>query len=425
MTLVVKLYKTSHMKPAFLFVFFLITLVGTDSLALVRCQDIFSGPQNNYSERSSSVDLDGFFNALKIGDRIIDSNLGFLKVLSIGIGEIQVVRLDLNASKQMIGYRTPVPFTIRKDSGYKMAKVGTPESAKIIKDRITRFYGFRLIQNYFAFYRILELYAGKNSNYKYKARIEGAILMASGSTQNPTRILIDFAQQIFNGKQPDGLKELIDFVERATGENLVQTGILATLERRPDWKADRWPWPQVTGLSGLPKGIRRRSGKSQWSEGSVEMDVDHFARTALWKKNQQNVEESPHAGNIFKLSELTERNVEFYMPRNSDGKIMIIDPQKRISDHLDVIHFPYEVIQLTPFSQISKTWNSPSAHWKKLFEVATTSFSFSRKDVDGSDLTILISSATPNLEATVLHVTRKAWLLGARNVRVIRVHVDN
>lgn len=372
------------------FIFFLLSILFTSHHSFGQtCRELFTVTSNQYS--------------LKKHDFVVDSVLGVLKIVSIDSQNdvLEVIRLDPDNARQAGSHNSALTIKISPFLKRKFAKIPSTESSLIVKNRVSSTYSFSALKYYFALYRIIELLAGNKSNFKFKEQLRDTI---SSDTLN------SWTFKVFERKLPKGLDDLIAQIESVTGENLVQSGILSTLSLRSKWKNDRLAWPASAGKKA--NIFQRADGSKHNVEVSIEMDIDHFARTYLWKKSSS----AP-------LPSISIEHFEKSLQTRSNaglkpmGKVFIVEQDGELSRHH--VNFESTIIKFPNKNQQEMTSSAYSPFWRELLDIAEKQIDL--KDVNGKPALFFISKRISNIDAVAAHLRQLAWINGATLVSQIRV----
>jgi hypothetical protein len=361
-------------------------LFYSQSLFAQTCRELFTLSSNQYS--------------LKKHDFIVDSEFGVLKIVSADFQNdvLEVVRLDPDKARQVGGYNSRQSIKIAPFIKRKFAKIPSKESSLIVKDRVSSTYSFAALKYYFALYRIIDLLAGNKSNFKLKEQFRDQL---SSETLNT------WTFKVFERKLPKGLDDLIAQIESVTGENLVQSGILSTLALRSKWKSDRLAWPASAGKKA--NVFQRADGRRQNVELSIEMDIDHFARTYLWK-NSLSAPLPIISIEQFVISLQPNINVDI----KSLGKVFIVEQDSELSQ---TVKFDFTPLK---FSNNQKwIYSDYAPYWRELLQVAESPINL--KNVNGQKTMFFISKRVPNIDAVAAHLRQLAWINGATSISQIIV----
>lgn len=373
-----------------IFIFSLLLILFTPHHSLGQtCRELFTVTSNQYS--------------LKKDDFIVDSLLGVLKIVSVDSQNdvLEAIRLDPDNARQVGSYNSALPIKISPFLKRKFAKIPSTESNAIVKNRVSSTYSFSALKYYFALYRIIELLAGNKSNFKLKEQLSAVL---SSDTLN------SWTFKIFERKLPKGLDDLIAQIESATGENLVQSGILSTLSLRSKWKNDRLAWPASAGKKA--NIFHRVDGNKHNVEISIEMDIDHFARSYLWKNSSS----AP-------LPSISLEHFEKSLQARSQaglksiGKVFIVEQEGELSQNS--VNLESTILRFPNKNQQEVTSFAYAPFWRELLDVVERPIDL--KDVNGKPALFFISKRVSNIDAVAAHLRQLAWINGATLVSQIRV----
>ncbi len=314
-----------------LFAYLIIFLIHININTEVKAADELFCEYVVSSDENAQVSNDNDF---EIGQVYVDIEYGFVRLLEVEgdpndpMFKITVKLMDpLYSRRESRSRFNTVPLSLYPNlNGGRMIVAVRDRSQfgiNVIEQRIQQRYDKNRVKDYFKLYRIAELVLGRNlDDLKYLRNSLIKLLNEyefksswAHSYQDPVRNKISHLTQLvfFNfvyDSDDQGENEYYDqkvlfddFVLKAENilkENLILSGILASLQERSQWLADRWAWPKSTSspevsstenryfrLANMmfPVEVQRHNKEGYNVAQTVEMDIDHYLRSYFWLQN--------------------------------------------------------------------------------------------------------------------------------------------